>query len=104
MTKAERGLPAYRPGQYMQLHIPAYGEVRFAEFEVDEPYASVWKAHHLFDLTARNDLEVKRNYSLGRANPSALVGRRSCASTCASRRRPAGRTATPAPARPGCGD
>ncbi len=48
----------------MQLHIPAYGEVRFSEFEVDEPYASVWTAHHLFDLTAHNDIEVKRNYSL----------------------------------------
>lgn len=57
-------MPAFQAGQYMQLHIPAYGEVRFCDIAVDEPYASVWRAHHLFDLTARNELELKRNYSI----------------------------------------
>lgn len=62
--------PAYAPGQYMQLHIPAYGEVRLSEIAVDEPYASVWAAHHLFDLRAHNTLSVKRNYSLA-TNPAS---------------------------------
>lgn len=57
-------LPAYSAGQYMQLHIPAYGEVRFSQIAVDEPYAAVWRAHHLFDLSARNGVAVKRNYSI----------------------------------------
>jgi Na+-transporting NADH:ubiquinone oxidoreductase subunit F len=63
------GMPAYRPGQYMQLHIPAYGTVRFDEIDVGEPYASVWQAHHLFDLAASNGLDLRRNYSLA-SNPS----------------------------------
>lgn len=66
------GLPSFRPGQYMQLHIPAYGEVRFESFAVDEPYASVWRAHHLFDLKASNGLELRRNYSLAN-NPAAAA-------------------------------
>ena len=27
----------------MQLHIPAYGALRFEDIVVDEPYASVWR-------------------------------------------------------------
>jgi Na(+)-translocating NADH:ubiquinone oxidoreductase F subunit len=61
---AASDFPAYQPGQYMQLNIPAYREIRFGDFEVAEPYASVWKAHHVFDFKAANPLEVRRNYSL----------------------------------------
>lgn len=68
------GMPAPAAGQYMQLHIPAYGELRFSELAVDEPYASVWRAHHLFDLTARNGLEVKRNYSIATRPGTATLG------------------------------
>ena len=56
----------------MQLHIPAYGALRFEDIVVDEPYASVWRAHHLFDLGAGNDLEMKRNYSLA-TNPASAA-------------------------------
>lgn len=66
----DASVPSYRPGQYMQLHIPAYGTIRFGEIAVDEPYASVWRAHHLFDLAACNHLDLRRNYSLA-SNPSA---------------------------------
>ena len=72
-SKAEGRLPtagpSYLPGQYMQIHVPAYGDVRFADIAVEEPYASVCRAHHLFDLRASNRLEVKRNYSIA-ANPA----------------------------------
>jgi Na(+)-translocating NADH:ubiquinone oxidoreductase F subunit len=64
--------PAYRPGQYLQLHIPAYGEVCFSSFDVDEPYASVWRAHHLFDLRSVNRLQMKRNYSVA-SHPGSPV-------------------------------
>jgi Na+-transporting NADH:ubiquinone oxidoreductase subunit F len=69
-ARVDGTLPSYRPGQYMQLHIPAYGALRFEDIVVDEPYASVWRAHHLFDLGADNDLEMKRNYSLA-SNPAS---------------------------------
>jgi MocE subfamily Rieske [2Fe-2S] domain protein len=75
LPTAGSGLPtagsglSYLPGQYVQIHVPAYGDVRFADIAVDEPYAAVWRAHHLFDLRASNTLEVKRNYSIA-ANPA----------------------------------
>ncbi len=63
----------YLPGQYVQIHIPAYGEIRLRDIAVDEPYAAVWRAHHLFDLRAHNDLEIRRNYSLA-SNPASPDG------------------------------
>jgi Na+-transporting NADH:ubiquinone oxidoreductase subunit F len=60
----DRPLPAYQPGQYMQLDIPAYPEIRFSQFEVAEPFATSWKAHHVTDFKAHNPLDVRRNYSI----------------------------------------
>lgn len=59
--------PAYQPGQYMQLNIPQYDEIRFADFDVPEPFATVWKAHHVYDFRSSNSAEVRRNYSLATA-------------------------------------
>ena len=44
----------------MQLHVPAYGSLRLEAASVDEPYASVWRAHRLFDLGARNGIELRQ--------------------------------------------
>ncbi len=56
---------AFSPGDYLQLDIPAYGEIPFREFEIPEPYASVWEHQHVFDLVARNPEGPRRNnYSL----------------------------------------
>jgi MocE subfamily Rieske [2Fe-2S] domain protein len=56
---------AFTPGDYLQFDIPAYGTIRFADFDIPEPYASVWRAHHLFDLVAKNPGDARRNnYSL----------------------------------------
>jgi len=62
-------LPSYEPGQYMQLEIPSYGELSFSQISVKEPFAKVWRAHHVFDNSARSDSVVRRNYSLA-TNPS----------------------------------
>ncbi len=59
----------YLPGQYLQVHVPAYGELRFSALDVAEPYASAWRAHHLFELESHSGLEVKRNYSIA-SNPA----------------------------------
>lgn len=58
--------PQFQPGDYMQLDIPAYNEIRFADFDIPEPYASVWRRQHVFDLAARNpDGGPRRNnYSI----------------------------------------
>jgi MocE subfamily Rieske [2Fe-2S] domain protein len=56
---------AFTPGDYLQFDIPAYGTIRFADFDIPEPYASVWRAHHLFDLVAKHPGDARRNnYSL----------------------------------------
>lgn len=55
----------FTPGDYLQLDIPAYKEIRFRDFEIPEPYASVWQRQHVFDLVARNPEAGRRNnYSL----------------------------------------
>ncbi|MCH8115742.1 MAG: hypothetical protein IIB25_09710, partial [Chloroflexi bacterium] len=41
---------AFTPGDYIQVNIPDYGTIAFDGFDVPEPYASVWRAHHVFDL------------------------------------------------------
>jgi Na+-transporting NADH:ubiquinone oxidoreductase subunit F len=55
----------FTPGDYLQLEIPAYDEVRFRDFDIPEPYASVWERQHTVDLVARNSTAGRRNnYSL----------------------------------------
>ncbi len=55
----------FTPGDYLQIDIPAYDRLAFADFDIPEPYASVWRAQHVFDLIARNPGGPRRNnYSL----------------------------------------
>ncbi|MEI6491487.1 MAG: NADH:ubiquinone reductase (Na(+)-transporting) subunit F [Verrucomicrobiota bacterium] len=56
---------AFTPGDYMQLSIPSYQSIRFREFDIPEPYASVWETQHVIDLVAANTESSRRNnYSL----------------------------------------
>lgn len=56
---------AYTPGDYLQFDIPAYGAIPFTGFDIPEPYASVWKAQHVYELVAVHPGDVRRNnYSL----------------------------------------
>ena len=53
------------PGDYLQIEIPEYKEIRFDMFSIPEPYASVWKAHGLFKLSCSNPKKGRfNNYSL----------------------------------------
>ncbi|MEZ5275939.1 MAG: NADH:ubiquinone reductase (Na(+)-transporting) subunit F [Opitutaceae bacterium] len=55
----------FTPGDYLQLDIPAYEEIRFRDFDIPEPYATVWKNQHVFDLVAANPGAGRRNnYSI----------------------------------------
>jgi MocE subfamily Rieske [2Fe-2S] domain protein len=55
----------FTPGDYIQLNIPEYEQIHFSEFDIPEPYASVWKKQEVFDLKASNDKAGRRNnYSL----------------------------------------
>ncbi len=57
---------AFKPGDYLQLDIPAFDEIRFRDFDIPEPFRSVWENQHLFDLTVHNPAGTPRrnNYSL----------------------------------------
>lgn len=56
---------SFTPGDYLQLDIPAYDTIRFRDFEIPQPFASVWEQQHVFDLVARNPQTGRRNnYSL----------------------------------------
>jgi MocE subfamily Rieske [2Fe-2S] domain protein len=56
---------SFTPGDYLQIDIPAYDAIRFRDFDVPQPFASVWENQHVFDLVARNPESGRRNnYSL----------------------------------------
>ena len=59
----------YKPGQYLQLDIPAYGERSLQGIDVKAPYAEVWQRHHVFDERASNPIACRRNYSFA-TNPA----------------------------------
>ncbi|MCC5839681.1 MAG: NADH:ubiquinone reductase (Na(+)-transporting) subunit F [Opitutales bacterium] len=61
----------FRPGDYLQFDIPAYGEICFRDFDVPDPYREVWERQRVFDLVAHNPEATGRrnNYSLA-SNPS----------------------------------
>jgi len=55
----------FTPGDYMQFRIPAYEQIAFRDFDIPEPYATVWENQHIFDLTAQHKEEGRlNNYSL----------------------------------------
>lgn len=56
---------SFTPGDYMQISIPEYKKIEFNQFEIQEPYASVWTNQKLFDLNSSNtEPERLNNYSL----------------------------------------
>ena len=62
---AVAGKVDFTPGDYLQIEIPAFDEIRFRDFDIPEPYAGVWEQQNLFALVARNSATGRRNnYSL----------------------------------------
>jgi Na(+)-translocating NADH:ubiquinone oxidoreductase F subunit len=60
---------SFQPGDYLQLDIPTYEQIRFREFDIPEPYARVWERQHVFDLVVSNTEKGRRNnYSIA-SNP-----------------------------------
>lgn len=65
---------AFTPGDYLQFDIPAYDEIRFADFDIPEPFATVWRVQHVFDLVSRNPAAGRRNnYSIA-SNATTAFG------------------------------
>ncbi|MCW8175744.1 fatty acid desaturase [Verminephrobacter aporrectodeae] len=60
---------AFTPGDYLQLEIPAYGEIALRDLRIPEPYAQIWREQGLFERVARNQDARRNNYSLA-SNPA----------------------------------
>ncbi len=71
VLEPEPGSPLldYQPGDYIQIDIPAYGEIPFHQISVSAPFAEVWRTQHVFDFRAENAVPIRRNYSLA-TNPA----------------------------------
>ncbi len=61
---------AFTPGDYLQLDIPAYDSIRFSDFDIPEPFATVWRNQHVFDLVARNPQPGEAQQLLARQQPA----------------------------------
>jgi len=67
-VNAESGV-TYQPGDYLQINIPAYPEIKFREISVQPPFAKVWEEQHVFDFKSENPVPLRRNYSIA-TNPA----------------------------------
>jgi Na+-transporting NADH:ubiquinone oxidoreductase subunit F len=55
----------FTPGDYLQFDIPTYDTIHFRDFDIPEPFATVWRNQHVFDLAVSNTTPGRRNnYSL----------------------------------------
>jgi MocE subfamily Rieske [2Fe-2S] domain protein len=56
---------SFTPGDYLQFNIPVYEAIRFRDFDIQEPFRTVWDHQHVLDLVARNPESGRRNnYSI----------------------------------------
>ena len=62
------GAIEFVPGDYLQLDIPAYDEIKFRSFNINAPFAAAWEVNHVFDYAATNPAASRRNYSFA-CNP-----------------------------------
>ncbi len=54
----------FRSGGYIQIDVPKYDEIRFADFDVDPEYRAEWEQFRMFDLVAKNPEPTFRAYSM----------------------------------------
>lgn len=57
----------FKPGDYIQLTIPPF-ETTLSGVQIREPYKAIWKENGVFNLTSKNTIKTKRNYSIA-SNP-----------------------------------
>jgi Na+-transporting NADH:ubiquinone oxidoreductase subunit F len=57
--------PDFTPGDYLQLNIPAYGQLDFKSFDISLPYVESWRTAKLFEQRVYNETDGRRNnYSI----------------------------------------
>jgi Na+-transporting NADH:ubiquinone oxidoreductase subunit F len=65
-----QGGVTYRPGDYLQIDIPAYADTTLKDVQVEQPYAQLWQAMHIYEAPAANPIACRRNYSFA-TNPAS---------------------------------
>jgi Na(+)-translocating NADH:ubiquinone oxidoreductase F subunit len=58
----------YKPGEYIQVKIPAYGIMKFENFVIDNPFSKDWEEDRVFEYEGVNVSQSFRNYSMA-TNP-----------------------------------
>ena len=61
-------LPAFQPGDYMQIDIPPYARHSLRGIEVEGRFARSWESGRVFEQCAANPAACRRNYSIA-SNP-----------------------------------
>jgi Na+-transporting NADH:ubiquinone oxidoreductase subunit F len=54
----------FESGGYIQIDVPKYDEIRFADFDIDKEYRAEWEQFKMFDLVAKNPEPTFRAYSM----------------------------------------
>ncbi|MFH2203878.1 MAG: NADH:ubiquinone reductase (Na(+)-transporting) subunit F [Elusimicrobiota bacterium] len=54
----------FQSGGYIQIEIPAYGPLKFTEFDVEQQYRGDWDKFKVWDYVAKSDEPVIRAYSM----------------------------------------
>ncbi|QRX64079.1 NADH:ubiquinone reductase (Na(+)-transporting) subunit F [Dysgonomonadaceae bacterium zrk40] len=54
----------FKPGSYSQIRVPKYDQIRYSDFDIDEEYKGDWDKFKMWDLTAKNEEDTVRAYSM----------------------------------------
>jgi Na+-transporting NADH:ubiquinone oxidoreductase subunit F len=54
----------FRSGGYIQIDVPKYDNIRFADFDIAPEYRAEWEQYKMFDLVAKNPEPTFRAYSM----------------------------------------
>ncbi len=54
----------FKPGSYCQIRVPKYDQIRYADFDIDEEYKGDWDKFKMWELTAKNEEDTVRAYSM----------------------------------------
>ena len=54
----------FEPGSYAQIKVPAFGEIPFTSFEIDERFKAEWDKFKMWDLVVKNNEDTIRAYSM----------------------------------------
>lgn len=54
----------FKPGSYSQIRVPKYDQIKYSDFMIEEEYKADWDRFKMWDLTAKNEEDTVRAYSM----------------------------------------